>query len=324
MPANWPLYTWDPRARQYRDARGRFVPRTAVRQALSEFVDAAAVRIEVDARLLQAGRINLSEWQLRMEANLKAIHTASAAIAAGGWAQATARDWSAAAVRLKKQYAFLRRFARQIEQGLPLDGRFLVRAASYAVAGDGTYERVLRGIDLASGLVIEERRIINSEHPCASCITYRALGWQAPGVLPDTGEDCLCGMRCRCTFERHMLDLARLRFKPSPRGGGGDYTTVWVDVEQLDRGFQRDKGFYIGAKGAGAIPGRQAGFRQFLSDVDKHAIEQPEVVVDPDGTVSFVNGRHRFSVLRDLGIKEIPVSVAAGGVETARRLFGAR
>lgn len=322
MDARWPLYTWDSRARQYRDARGRFVPRTAVRQALDEFVDAAAVRIEVDARLLQAGRINLPEWQLRMEANLKAIHTASAAIAAGGWAQATAADWSAAAVRLKKQYGFLRRFARQIEAGLPLDGRFLNRAASYAVAGDGTYERVLRRIDLATKLVIEEHRIINSLHPCGSCIGYEAAGWQPPGVLPDTGEDCECGYRCRCSFERRMLDLAKLRFKPSPRGSG-DYTTVWVDVDRLDRGFQRDAGFYIGASGQGAIPGRQADFRRFLSDADRHAIEQPEVVVDPDGTVSFVNGRHRFSVLRDLGLTQIPVSVATGGVETARRLFGA-
>ena len=203
--AQWPSFTWDASARQYRASDGRFVPRRQVRQALDESIEIAKGRISTDARALQAGAINLPEWQIRTEKNLKAIHVMSAAVAAGGWAQATARDWSRAANRLKKQYRFLDRFARQIESGeQPLDGRFLVRAESYAVAGSGTYEAVLRRIDLATGLVTQERRLLHSANPCTSCLGYHALGWQPPDTLPEIGEDCECGMRCQCTFERRV------------------------------------------------------------------------------------------------------------------------
>lgn len=322
----WPKYTWDARARQYRGDDGRFVPRTAVRVALDEFIDRAALRIEADARLLQAGRISLIDWQLRTEKNIKLIHTASAAIAAGGWAQATAKDWSAAANRIKAQYRYLERFARQIEDGLPLDGRFLTRAASYGTAGSGTYEKVLRGRDLASGLVIEERRRLHSLHPCPACILYADADWQPPGVLPDIGEDCECGSRCRCTFERRFAALSKLKFTPSDRAKDQGYRTVWADVARLDAGFQRDKGYAIGPHGTGAIPGRLAGFRDFLAKARRAgtAIEMPLVVVDAGGLVSFIDGRHRFAVLRDLGVTQIPVSVPAEQVDQARRLFGAR
>lgn len=322
MEPRWPRYTWDARSRQYRGEDGRFVPRRAVRQALDEVIDRAALAIERDARLLQAGAINLPEWQLRTERSIKTIHTAAAAAAAGGWAQATARDWSVAANRIKQQYRFLERFAWQIQNGLPLDGRFLTRAASYASAGSGTYEAVLRRIDLASGLVIEERRRLHSLSPCRSCVAYAAAGWQLPGVLPDTGDECECGSRCRCTWERRVAALSKIKFTPSQRAKDQGYRTVWVDVAKLDAAFQLDRGYAIGAGGVGAIPGRLAGFRDFLASGTP--IEQSEVIVDVDGTISFLNGRHRFAVLRDLGVRQVPVSVLSSSVELTRQLFGAR
>lgn len=211
MATHWPLYTWNAKAQRYQDARGRFVSGAAVRQALDDFADAAAVRIERDAQLLQAGLINLPEWQLRMEASLKQIHVASTAIAAGGWAQVTAAEWGVCAARIKAQYRFLERFARQIEDGLPLDGRFLVRAMSYVSAGSGTFEKVRRRIDLKARPVVLERRLLHSMSPCHSCAIYHAESWQRPGVLPDCGEDCECGMRCRCSFERITAAEARAR-----------------------------------------------------------------------------------------------------------------
>lgn len=322
MPALWPEFTWDAKARQYRSASGRFAPRKAIRAVLDAAIDRAATQIEADARLLQIGAINLPEWQLRTEAAVKLIHTASAAVAAGGWAQATAADWSKAATRIKQQYKFLERFARQIEAGLPLDGRFLARAASYASAGAGTYEAVLRRIDLASKLVISERRITHSLQPCGPCFDYEAMGWTDPGTLPDTGQDCECHSRCRCSFERQFARLGSLKFKPSDRARDNEQRTVWVDVGKLDAGFQKDKGFAIKPGGKGAIPGRLAEFRRFLRRGTP--IEQPEVTVDDDGTVSFTNGRHRFAVLRDMGMTKIPVSVDRSQVTIARKLFGAK
>lgn len=205
MPApRWPKFTWDPNARQYRGRDGRFVSRKVVRQALDETIESAKVDITRVSRQLQLGRISLIDWQLSLEKSIKTIHVMSAAVAAGGWAQATPADWSVAANRIKEQYAWLERFAKQIENGLPLDGRFLRRAESYALAGSGTYEAVLRRIDLRSGMVIEERRRLHSGNPCAPCYTYFVMGWQPPGLLPDIGDECDCGTRCQCTFERRF------------------------------------------------------------------------------------------------------------------------
>ena len=210
MPASrWPKFTWDANARQYRGADGKFVPRVVVRQALDETIESAKSDITRASKQLQAGQVSLIEWQLRLEKSIKTIHVMSTAIAAGGWAQATSADWSLAGNRIKDQYAWLERFARQIEDGLPLDGRFLNRAESYARSGSGTYEKALRRIDVASGLVTAERRVLHSGHPCSSCYAYHAAGWQSPGILPDVGEECDCGSRCQCSFERRFAKASR-------------------------------------------------------------------------------------------------------------------
>jgi hypothetical protein len=323
----WPKYTWDAFARQYRGDDGRFVARTAVRQALDEFSDNASAGLLRSAKQLQAGTINLVQWQLDMEASIKAIHTAAVATAAGGWAQATAADWGEAGRKIRQEYGFLDAFARQIEAGLPLDGRFLQRAASYAHGSAATYERALRRNDLANELVIREHRWISSHHPCYSCEGYEAAGWQPPGVLPDIATECECRYHCRCYFTRQMVKRSDLKFTPSASAKAQGFVTVMIDVAKLDEAFQRDTGFAIGPGGEGAIAGRQAGFREFLVGAVQAGtkIEQPEVYVDPsDGGVSFANGRHRFSVLRDMGVTSIPISVPKESVAVTKRRYGIR
>jgi hypothetical protein len=202
---NWPEYRWNPRTRQYHDDRGRFVPRKEVRRALDSAIGKATGRIARNALDLQAGKINLAQWQLNAERELKAIHVMSTALASGGWAQVTTKDWAQAGRLIKAEYAYLARFARELENGLPLDGRFLVRAAMYARAGHGTYETILRRQERESGRVARERRITHSGNSCDPCIGYEAMGWQDPGVLPDTGDDCLCMSNCLCTFEYEYI-----------------------------------------------------------------------------------------------------------------------
>ena len=322
----WPKFTWDSFARQYRGENGRFVPRTAVRQALDEFSDSAKGDFLLTAKRLQAGNISLIDFQLAMEKSIKTTHTAAVAIAAGGWGQATAADWAEAGRKIRKEYGFLDTFARQIEAGLPLDGRFLARAASYAHGSAATYEKALRRNDLANGLVIREHRWTHSDHPCTSCIGYEHAGWQPAGVLPDIATECECDYHCRCEFTRQMVKRADLKFTPSASAKAQGFVTVMVDVQKLDAAFQRDAGFAIGPRGEGAIAGRQAGFRDFLVDAVKSGkkIEQSEVYVAPDGAVAFSDGRHRFSVLRDMGVKAIPISVPKESVAVTKRKYGAR
>jgi len=96
---------------------------------------------------------------------------------------------------------------------------------------------------------------------------------------------------------------------------------VLVDVARLDAAWSRDRGYYIPPGGGGAeIAGRRVDFRHFLAS--GRAIEPPRIVIDEDGTVSFLDGRHRFSVLRDLGVRTIPVIVERRSARRAQALLG--
>jgi hypothetical protein len=213
----WPSFTWDERVRQYRAPSGRLVSRTAVRQALDEAIDAARQELVTVTRQFQAGAMNLPGWQLTVEGLLKSIHVMSAAVAAGGWAQAGPGDWSIAANRIKAAYVMVERLARRLESGeYDLnDGRIAGWMANLGAWGSGTYEAVLRRRDLATGRVTAERRLIHSGNPCKPCLHYHALGWQPPRVLPDIGTECLCKKFCRCTFQRRWAEAVKAKDQPA-------------------------------------------------------------------------------------------------------------
>lgn len=94
---------------------------------------------------------------------------------------------------------------------------------------------------------------------------------------------------------------------------------VLVNVPKFDASYSKDEGFYIAPGGEGAMRGRRTGFERFLEKGEP--IETSEVVVDDRGGVSFINGRHRYSVLRDKGAQLLPVSMGPDSVKNARK-FG--
>jgi hypothetical protein len=203
-----PKYTWNTQTRQFRnDATGRYASRTEIRTSVDFYVDRVRDDIKRISESLRDGKINLPQWQIDMESVIKRAHTASGAIGSGGWKQAKQSDWGYIGSRLRQEYGFLRNFALEIEQGLPLDGRFIGRAQQYGRAATQTYEAQLRRIDLASQ-PMEERRILHAQHSCADCQRYAAQGWQPGGTLPNTGEACACRSQCLCSFERRPVRRA--------------------------------------------------------------------------------------------------------------------
>lgn len=193
-------YTWNPKVNQYVDSRGRFVARTDVKAALEDVIDAARSDIRAASVELQEGRIEVGDWFFRMAPAIKTINVASAALAVGGTHGLTASVLGSTGVRIKDQYQYLRDFARELENGLPLDGSFLNRAGLYADSGRPTYEAMLRRLDIDAGFVFERRNLGRSEH-CDQCVYEASLGWQPSGVLLPIGE-CTCLNLCHCTFSR--------------------------------------------------------------------------------------------------------------------------
>jgi len=95
---------------------------------------------------------------------------------------------------------------------------------------------------------------------------------------------------------------------------------MMLPTAAMDASFRQEPDYYVGAGGSGAVIGkRYAGFAKWIEEHDQY--EVPEVYVHTDGKLSFTNGRHRYAVLRDAGVAEMPVAMSRSGVENAKRLM---
>lgn len=196
-----PEYIWNPPLRRYIDAdTGRIVSNQQVRAALDAVILSAKQETRDLTKQLLDGKLALAEWQEQMAFNLKMQTLASFALAKGGWAQMTPSDWGRAGAELKKQYAYLQKFALDIQNGkISFDGRILTRADLYSERARGTFEDVRREMARAEGFD-RERRILGIAEHCPDCLDAAARGWQEIGTLPAIG-DSVCRQHCHCRFE---------------------------------------------------------------------------------------------------------------------------
>ena len=113
--------------------------------------------------------------------------------------------------------------------------------------------------------------------------------------------------------------LSDIEFMVDPNVNVFDYVTVNVDSNKVDTYWKKDKSMYVGVNGIGGVKSRYSDFKKFLNVGER--IEQSILGIDRKGLPSFVNGRHRFAVLRDIGMKKIPVSVHKDQVKQITELF---
>ncbi len=107
-----------------------------------------------------------------------------------------------------------------------------------------------------------------------------------------------------------LADGRTVSFVPHPSADHGGRTTVMVDPAKLDAELAKDTSHHVPAGGGpNEIGGRRDNFKKFLES--GKPIEQPEVSVHK-GKIRLNDGRHRFSVLHEAGIDQIPVTVHAG------------
>lgn len=96
---------------------------------------------------------------------------------------------------------------------------------------------------------------------------------------------------------------------------------VNVKVGAFDNAWKtgRHANQYISVNGQGSIKTRYQDFGKWLSTA-KEPIQASTVDVDRDGSVSFYNGRHRYSWLRDQGVKTIPMAMDRESIKNAKRV----
>lgn len=193
-------YGWNARAGRYVNLQtGQFVPDSDVRGALERALQVHAQQANTLALSLRNREISISDFSIGMRGLIKDSQLYSAMLAVGGREQMIPQLNGLAGAHIADQYAFLENFVGQLRSGLPMDGRFLVRAQLYVLNGWGTWSAFQARLQQVLGRTQYRNRLRPADH-CTECVALAALGWVALGTLPPVGQR-LCLVRCRCFFE---------------------------------------------------------------------------------------------------------------------------
>lgn len=203
------MFRWDPVTARYRDARGRFLSRAAVRELLDDALEQAGRDVILLSNRLRVGEITLSAWQSEMARQVKSAAINQVALAKGGYDQLTQADYGRIGRWLGQglgsspgQYQLLRDFAAQIESGAQrLDGRLPLRARMYMQAPRTLYHEAERDAMRIRGFD-EERNVLEpgADH-CEGCLAEDGRGWVPVGELVRVGQrTCLANDKCALAY----------------------------------------------------------------------------------------------------------------------------
>lgn len=95
-----------------------------------------------------------------------------------------------------------------------------------------------------------------------------------------------------------------------------------IDVDKLDRELKKDKSLYVGFKGRNGSGYRYDRFKRYLNTNQPINATSIYLRQDADGEIKTIikDGRHRFAVLRDMGIEKLPVSISKDSIKLARQI----
>jgi hypothetical protein len=90
---------------------------------------------------------------------------------------------------------------------------------------------------------------------------------------------------------------------------------VNVNTNAFDEAFKKTEWQYVGKNAEGGKPERIAGVEKYLET--GKPMNASNVVIKDNGTIVFGDGRHRYAVLRDMGLGKIPMSMDEKSLQNA-------
>ena len=165
------------------------------------------MNVAILASQLKSGAISLPEWQAAMREGLRSDYVDAMSLTRGGRELVTQADWGYTGSAIKKQYAYLDQFAKDIESDPAKwkTGRLDNRMKLYNQSGYSALED-FRARDVKIAGWTEERRVLGIAESCSGegavpgCIELAGMGWRPIGTLPPIGA-ALCSQNCKCHFE---------------------------------------------------------------------------------------------------------------------------
>jgi hypothetical protein len=193
-------FRFNERTLRYVDSQGRVVADSLIRAEFEKVRQEGIRRALELGKRLQSGGINTSQFMLEMRDLIKSLHSVAGATARGGWNQMSLSDWGKVGSLTREQYEFLNRLGLQIEQGLPLDGRFLDRVVRYAKASRGTFENFKALMQKRIGKT-RAVRVTHAKESCAGCLSIAGVEMDIDELLkehPIGSKECQ--VNCLCTI----------------------------------------------------------------------------------------------------------------------------
>lgn len=189
-------HDYDPKTHQFTTPRGRRIPIDEVRREVDKLVKVVGRKARTIGQRYTDGKITLVEFEIEMRELLKSAHIVSASIGKGGRARMDQAAWGRVGARLKGEYGYLAKFARNLEKGTVAKAYSPNRAKRYASGVVMSYHDSVRQEYSSTG-PIQVRLITNSLEGCEECAADESRGWVDVDDMAELGTR-ECGNFCLC------------------------------------------------------------------------------------------------------------------------------
>jgi len=201
----WPRFdadwSYDPISGRYRRPLGQFMSEKAVSALIDGRIDKLSENLRRYTRMLVDGSVTIDQWQGSVREALKTAHIQATVLGNGGRDRLGAAEYGRIGQRLRSEYAYLQKFARDLLDGRVSAPMALARVRLYAESVRGSYWEGTTIRQERQGYSLMRRILDPGAQHCDDCIAFASRGIVPIGSLPLPGQRCACRARCRCSVE---------------------------------------------------------------------------------------------------------------------------
>jgi len=201
----WPRFdadwSYDPISGRYRRPLGQFMSEKAVSTLIDGRIDKLSENLRRYTRMLVDGSVTIDQWQGSVREALKTAHIQATVLGHGGRDRLGAAEYGRIGQRLRSEYAYLQKFARDLLDGRVSAPMALARVQLYAESVRGSYWEGTTIRRERQGYSLMRRVLDPGAQHCDDCIAFASRGIVPIGSLPLPGQRCACRARCRCSVE---------------------------------------------------------------------------------------------------------------------------
>jgi len=201
----WPRFdadwSYDPISGRYRRPLGQFMSEKAVSALIDGRIDKLSENLRRYTRMLVDGSVTIDQWQGSVREALKTAHIQATVLGNGGRDRLGAAEYGRIGQRLRSEYAYLQKFARDLLDGRVSAPMALARVRLYAESVRGSYWEGITIRQERQGYSLMRRILDPGAQHCDDCIAFASRGLVPIGSLPLPGQRCACRARCRCSVE---------------------------------------------------------------------------------------------------------------------------